>query len=274
MRLKISHTTEYGYSEPVQHSLQRLRLTPESGPTQNVISWETAVEGAVPEVFYNDQYGNRTELVSTNGDQHTIRIRASGEVETFDRSGVFGPHKSYAPLWLFARDTALTKPGKLIRELVRSIEPAEDLKRLHALMAAINERVAYEPGTTHSATLAEQALEQKSGVCQDHAHIFIAAARLMGFPARYISGYLMMPGQNEQAASHAWAEAHIDGLGWVGFDAANNICPNEHYVRIASGLDYKDASPISGMVTGIGDENMKVSITVEQQGQSQSQTQG
>ncbi len=273
MRLKISHTTEYVYSEPVQHSLQRLRLTPESGPTQKVINWETAVEGAVPEVFYNDQYGNRTELVSTDGEQHTIRIHASGEVETLDGSGVFGQHKSYAPLWLFARETALTKPGKLTRELVRSIEPGEGLERLHALMAAIHQRVAYEPGTTHAATTAEQALEQKSGVCQDHAHIFISAARLMGFPARYISGYLMMPEQKEQAASHAWAEAHVDGLGWVGFDAANDICPNEHYVRIASGLDYRDACPISGMVTGISDEHMKVSITVEQHSQSQSQSQ-
>lgn len=273
MRLKISHTTEYVYSEPVQHSLQRLRLTPESGPTQNVISWETEVEGAEPEVFYTDQYGNRTELVSTNGDQHTIRITANGEVETFDRSGVFGPNKSFAPLWLFSRETALTKPGKLVREIVKSLEPGEDLPRLHALMAAIRERVAYEPGTTSSATTAEQALEQKSGVCQDHAHILISAARLMGFPARYVSGYLMMPSQQEQTASHAWAEVHVDGLGWVGFDAANDICPDEHYVRIACGLDYKDASPISGMVTGIAGEDMKVTIKVEQQGQSQSQSQ-
>ncbi len=272
MRLKISHMTEYAYSEPVQHSLQRLRLTPESGPTQNVLNWETKVEGAVPEVFYADQYGNRTELVSTNGDQHTIKIRAIGEVETLNGSGVFGPHKSYTPLWLFMRETPLTKPGKLTREIARSIDADEDLARLHALMAAIHERVAYEPGATHAATTAEQALEQKAGVCQDHAHIFITAARLLGFPARYISGYLLMPDQKEQAASHAWAEAHVEGLGWVGFDAANNVCPDEHYVRIANGLDYKDACPISGMVTGLATEDMKVTITVEQQGQSQSQS--
>ncbi|MCO6185371.1 transglutaminase family protein [Rhizobium sp. L1K21] len=273
MRLKISHTTEYVYSEPVQHSLQRLRLTPETGPTQNVISWETKVEGAEPEVFYIDQYGNRTELVSTNGDQHVIRITANGEVETLDRSGVFGQHKSFAPLWLFRRETPLTKAGKLVRDLVKTLEPGDELARMHSLMAAIHEKVAYVPGTTTSATSAEQALEQKSGVCQDHAHIFISAARSLGLPARYVSGYLMMPEQQEQTASHAWAEVHLEGLGWVGFDPANNICPDEHYVRIASGLDYRDAGPISGMVTGISGEDMKVTIKVEEQGQSQSQSQ-
>ena len=248
-------------------------MTPKSGPTQNVLAWKTHVEGAVPELFFEDQFENRTELVSTDGDHGNIRIVAEGDVETLDTSGVFGPHKAFTPLWLFERDTALTKPGKLVRELVKSIEPGDDLKRLHALMSAINEKVEYKTGTTDAATPAEQALEIGSGVCQDHAHIFITGARLMGFPARYVSGYLMTDDKTDQAASHAWAEAHVDALGWVGFDAANDVCPDEHYVRIATGLDYRDACPLSGMVTGIAAEDMKVTIKVEQHGQSQSQSQ-
>jgi transglutaminase-like putative cysteine protease len=273
MRLKISHTTEYVYSEPVQYSLQRLRLTPKPCPGQKVLSWSTSVEGAKIEVSFDDQFQNHTELVSTDGGQHVIRIVAEGEVETEDKAGVLGPHAAYSPLWLFQRDTPLTKPGKLTRELVKSLEPGEDLARLHSLMAAIHARVTYTQGATDATTTAEQALDLKAGVCQDHAHIMIAAARQMGFPARYVSGYLYMEGTKAQTASHAWTEIHVPSLGWVGFDPANNLCPNENYVRVATGLDYKDACPISGMVHGISNETMTVKVQVEAQGQSQSQSQ-
>lgn len=272
MRLKISHTTEYRYAEPVQYSLQRLRLTPLDHPGQRVIRWDTTVEGATPEVTYDDQFGNRVELVSVNGDQMAIHITASGEVETEDRTGVFGPHQAYAPLWLYLRETPLTKPGKLLKELAKSAVGDSDLAKMHAMMAVLHETVAYRPGETATDTTAEQALEKKSGVCQDHAHIMIAAARHHGLPARYISGYLMLEDSAEQTASHAWAEVHVAGLGWVGFDAANKICPDDRYVRLATGLDYRDASPISGMVTGLASESLTVAITVEEQGQSQSQS--
>lgn len=273
MRLKISHTTEYSYEEPVQYSLQRLRLTPLTQPGQTVIKWETEVEGARTEVGYIDHFGNCVDLVSVNGDQQKVRIVASGEVETEDRAGVYGPHQASGPLWLFLRETPLTKPGKLVRDLTKSVSGETDLATMHALMQVIHTEVAYKTGETGTGTTAEQALEQKSGVCQDHAHILICAARLLDLPARYISGYLMMEEKGEQAASHAWAEVHLQGLGWVGFDAANNMCPDERYVRIACGLDYRDAAPVSGMVTGLSAEKLTVVITVEDAGQSQSQSQ-
>jgi transglutaminase-like putative cysteine protease len=275
MRLKIAHTTEYLYDEPVPYSLQRLRLTPTDGPGQKVINWSITVDGAKIEAGYADQFGNRVELVSIEGTEHTIRITASGEVETQDRAGVFGPHQGFCPLWLFLRDTALTKPGKLIRELAKSLEGDSELAKMHALMETIHETVAYVPGATGTKTTAEQALEAGTGVCQDHTHIFIAAARLLDIPARYISGYLLMEGATEQAATHAWAEVHLPGLGWVGFDASNKICPNDSYVRVASGLCYRDCAPVSGMRLGPAGENLKVSLTVaqsqSQQGQTQSQ---
>jgi transglutaminase-like putative cysteine protease len=275
MRLKIAHTTEYLYDEPVPYSLQRLRLTPTDGPGQKVINWSITVDGAKIEAGYADQFGNRVELVSTEGTEHTIRITASGEVETQDRAGVFGAHQGFCPLWLFLRDTALTKPGKLIRELAKSLKGDSELAKMHALMEAIHETVAYVPGATGTETTAEQALEARTGVCQDHTHIFITAARLLDIPARYISGYLLMEGETEQAATHAWAEVYLPGLGWVGFDASNKICPNDSYVRVASGLCYRDCAPVSGMRLGPAGENLKVSLTVaqsqSQQGQTQSQ---
>jgi transglutaminase-like putative cysteine protease len=143
---------------------------------------------------------------------------------------------------------------------------------MHALMAAIHEAVDYKPGTSNTETTAEQAMEKKSGVCQDHAHVFISAARALQVPARYISGYLMTEGKAEQAATHAWGEAHIPGLGWVGFDPANKICPDVRYVRIASGLCYRDAAPVSGMRIGTPGEKLTVTVKVEDQGQMQSQS--
>lgn len=273
MRLKISHTTDYHYANPVQYSLQRLRLTPKSQPGQIVRDWKTTVQGAHLEAGYTDHFGNHVDLVSTNADQVTIRIVAEGEVDTEDKTGVFGPHQGYVPLWLYLRETPLTKPGRLVRELARAAEGSGELARMHALMKAIHRTVAFKPGETAPDTTAELALERKAGVCQDHAHIFIAAARHLGLPARYVSGYLLTEASEDQTASHAWADVHVGGLGWVGFDAANDVCPDARYVRLSSGLDYRDAAPISGMVVGRTAETMSVAIRVEQAGQSQSQSQ-
>ncbi|SCB26876.1 transglutaminase family protein [Rhizobium multihospitium] len=273
MRLTISHITEYRYDEPAQFSLQRLHLTPLTGVGQTVIDWKLSVEGAKPEVEYDDQFGNRATLVSLDGQQESTRIIASGEVETQDLNGVIGPHVGFSPLWLFLRESPRTKAGKLTKELLRGVSGDNELSRMHALMAAIHEVVEYKPGTSDTETTAEQALEAKSGVCQDHAHVFLAGARALRIPARYVSGYLMMEGKNEQAATHAWAEAHVPGLGWVGFDPANNVCPDARYVRIATGLCYRDAAPVSGMRIGTPGETLTVKVTVASQGQSQSQSQ-
>jgi transglutaminase-like putative cysteine protease len=177
MHLKISHTTEYHYDEPVPYALQRLRLTPTNQPGQTVLNWRTLVEDAVVEVAYDDHFGNRTHLVSIDGDRTSFRIEASGEVDTEDKAGVFGPHQSCVPLWLYLRETPLSKAGRLVRDLAKSVEGGTDLERMHALMAMIHESVSYEPGETRVETTAEEALERGKGVCQDHAHILISAAR-------------------------------------------------------------------------------------------------
>jgi transglutaminase-like putative cysteine protease len=262
MRLKISHRTEYAYDVPLSYGLQRLRLTPQSGRTQTVLAWEILVEGAREELRYIDGFGNETRLVSVDGDPRKVAITARGEVETTDTAGVTGPQRGFAPLWLFEAETALTGAGKKVKALAAAIGEGEALERLHGLKDLIADKVEYKPGTTSAATTAEEALKLGAGVCQDHAHVFLAAARLMGFPARYVSGYLMKDG--EQAASHAWAEAHVGGLGWVGFDPSNRMSPDETYVALATGRDYRDAAPVSGIRLGQAMETLAVHITVEQ----------
>ena len=119
MRLKITHTTEYVYDEPMPYALQRLRLTPQTGPCQTVENWNVSVDGATVEVTYDDHFGNRVALVETEGPQRKVKVVASGLVTTEDKAGVFGHHVGNAPLWLFQRETPRTKPGKLVRELVK-----------------------------------------------------------------------------------------------------------------------------------------------------------
>ncbi len=264
MRLKIAHRTEYHYEAPQHYALQRLRLTPRGGSAQTIINWSISIDGGRREVDFLDQYGNETWLVSAEGEPHLIAIEATGEVETRDVAGVWGAHDGFAPLWLFRRETTLTGLGQGISDLAMSLGEGDDLERLHELMRTVSQRIRYEPGSTDAATLAEEALARGSGVCQDHAHVFIAAARHLEFPARYVSGYLMMDGEAEQTASHAWAEAHVDGLGWVGFDPANGISPDMRYVKIAVGRDYRESQPVSGIRMGQGDERLAVRVTVEQ----------
>jgi transglutaminase-like putative cysteine protease len=267
MRLSISHLTRYRYDAPVQYALQELRLTPKSRSYQSVLDWRITVEGGRKQAGFNDQHDNHVELISFEPGQQEITVRCEGEVETTDTHGIYGEHHSCVPLWLFKRPTDQTRPGPLVRKLVKSLGEtgAGDVARMHQLSAAVAGTVAYETGRTHSASTAEEVLEAGHGVCQDHAHVFIAAARLIDLPARYVSGYLMMNDRVDQDASHAWAEVHVDGLGWVGFDVSNGISPDERYVRVATGLDYKDAAPVSGMRFGDSGESMMVTLRVQQQ---------
>jgi transglutaminase-like putative cysteine protease len=267
MRLTISHQTTYDYSEPLHYGLQQLRLTPKSRAGQKVLSWNTEVESGRLELEYDDQHNNHVQLIGFETGATRIVIRCNGEVETVDNAGVIGTHGGFAPLWLFMRPTLYTRVGNNVRKLVKSVgdDYESDVLRLHALSRAILQIVPYYFGHTTAVTTAEEALDAESGVCQDHAHIFIAAARAMGYPARYVSGYLMMNDRVEQDASHGWAEAHVEGLGWVGFDVSNEISPDERYVRVATGLDYTEAAPVSGIRHGSGEEKMDVALQVQQQ---------
>ncbi|UYV17546.1 transglutaminase family protein [Porphyrobacter sp. ULC335] len=281
MTLSIQHTTHYAFAQPVVHALQRLRLTPKETQGQRIINWAMTFDNAAAEVEYDDQHFNHVTLIGLTPGAREVTVTCEGVVETEDNAGVIGRHSGHLPLWSFLRQTPLTRPGTKLRGLLREASGGADapLDFLHALSGLIRERVAYETGRTHSRTTAEEAVGQGAGVCQDHAHIFIGAARASGIPARYVSGYLMMDDRIEQEATHAWAEAHVEGLGWVGFDVSNGISPDPRYVRVATGSDYRDAAPITGITQGsAAAEVLTVGVAVEAKAsaasQSQSQQQG
>lgn len=271
MRLSVRHATVYTFSEPAVHGLQRLKLTPKPTQGQKIVEWAMRYENAQEEFSYEDQHHNMVTLVSVAEGARQVTIECSGVVETEDEAGIIGRHAGHLPLWSFIGQTALTRPGPKLRSLLRDAGHVGDdrLDWLHRLSSLVRENVEYRIGETGVGTTAEQALEQGSGVCQDHAHVFLAAVRVAEIPARYVSGYLMMDDRVDQDATHAWAEAHVDGLGWVGFDISNGISPDRRYVRVATGRDYRDAAPVTGISLGGRQAGMEVKVAVEQQSAGQ-----
>ncbi|MCF2872600.1 transglutaminase family protein [Octadecabacter sp. G9-8] len=265
MKLKITHTTKYSYDAPVSYGLQQVRLTPVSSKSQTVLDWAVTLTGANQELNFQDQYQNETLLLQVENGVSEVSVQVSGHIETHSTDGIFGKVYGTAPLWHFLQSTPRTLAGAHVKALTDGISGRTDtLAALHDLSKAIVDVVPYGEAQTFAGTTAEQALIAKGGVCQDHAQIFVSAARTFGIPARYVSGYLMMNDRVDQDASHAWAEAHVDGLGWVGFDVSNGISPDERYVRIAIGLDSRDAAPLTGMRMGSAAESMIVSLQVQQ----------
>lgn len=267
MRLTIHHTTRYLFDEPISHGVQRLRLTPKETQGQKIIGWDMTFQGAREELAYDDQNFNHTILISVDEGAREVVIACNGTVQTEDHAGVIGRHAGHMPLWAFLGHTQLTRPGPRLRHLVCGVERRGDdvLGTLHQLSAAVRDTVDYASGTTDVQTTAEEALGHGLGVCQDHAHVFIAAARMLEVPARYVSGYLMMDDRVDQSATHAWAEAFVQGLGWVGFDVSNQISPDPRYVRVATGRDYRDAAPVTGISFGSMRHDLQVELAIEQQ---------
>lgn len=267
MRLSISHTTRYHFDTPVIHGLQRLRLTPKETQGQTIVDWVMEFQGGHEQLSFDDQNFNHTTLIAVDEGATEVVLTCRGTVDTVDNCGVLGPHAGMLPLWAFLGDTRLTAQSSKIRQLALAASRHDDsvIGSLHALSALIRERVEYKTGITGVTTTADESLALGAGVCQDHAHVFIAAARMLDIPARYVSGYLMMNDRVVQDASHAWAEAWVEELGWIGFDVSNGISPDERYVRVATGRDYRDAAPITGISYGGSRQEMEVVLRVEQQ---------
>jgi transglutaminase-like putative cysteine protease len=272
MRIRISHDTTYTYGSPVKSAIQILRLTPRNHEGQFVARWKVDIDGEARVVRREDWYGNITHSLNVDGPVEEIGLRVSGEVETEDQAGLVRGTVERFPPGLFLRQTQLTAPDPAIVDFAASATagPVGVLDKLHALMHALHDLVVFDPTATNVVTTAKEAFEAGHGVCQDFSHVFCAAARSLGIPARYVSGYLMRTGATEQDASHAWVEAYVQDLGWVSFDAANAICATDLYVRIAIGLDYLEAAPVRGSYYGAAEERMEVRLKIDSARQSQS----
>ena len=279
MRLRIAHSTTYRYEPPATSVIQILRMTPGNHDGQYVVDWQIDVSTDSRLDMHEDAFGNVTHVM-THGAIKDVTITVGGLIETHDTGGVLRGTDERFPPSLFLRPTALTAVNPAMESFARELRAESEgdaLGFLHALMTQISEHMTFDEDPTHSGTSAIEAFGLRRGVCQDYAHIFIACARSGGVPARFVSGhFLRSDGMVNQQAGHAWAEAFVPDLGWVGFDAANGICTTDAHARVAIGLDYLGAAPVRGTRYGGGTETLAVTVRVEQvgrPGQWQSQTQ-
>ncbi|NQW01820.1 MAG: transglutaminase family protein [Rhodospirillales bacterium] len=262
MKLTIEHETRYGFAGEANYSIQYLRVTPREDPCQRILSWN--VSSASQLTRWSDGFDNVAHVCVQESRHKEVTVLVKGEVETFDTLGILPANDGLPPL-IFLSDTLFTKMTDAIRQFAAPYQEVQNdagtLAAMHALMAGIGEAVTYQAGFTNVETDANHALAAGKGVCQDHAHLFIAGARTLRVPARYVSGYLLAG--TGDLASHAWAECFIDGLGWVSFDPSNQQSATDAYVRLAIAHDFGDASPVRGVREGGGIESMNVRVQVQ-----------
>ena len=268
MRLTVDHVTRYLYDRPARSVVQSHRLQPSVFAGQTVTAWEATVSGGLRGATFRDGAGDLVQGWTVAGPVSEASVRVTGTIETADRTGVLKGHKEQVAPDCYLRATHPTRDDAALAALAHSAAGTDPLALAHDLSAVVAGAIAYRPGVTHAHTTAAEALALGEGVCQDHAHALIAVARVRGVPGRYVSGYLFSDadGQAHEAA-HAWAELYIAGLGWVGFDPANQCCPDDRYIRLGSGFDAQDAAPIRGIARGAGREDMDVTVAIQQASQ-------
>ena len=256
MRLSISHETTYRYEDQVRASIQYLRLTPHDSERQHVLSWQLDLPRPVRAQL--DPFGNILHVLTMDEPHESIIIGARGQVDIDEWREA--EHDSQSP-FPYQRATRLTEPDEALRAFAQQhCGKRRDRTALIDLMHALNQHIAYVPGATQVETSAAEAFAGRAGVCQDHAHAFLACARSLGIATRYVSGYLYSE-DSEHLASHAWAEAWLDDA-WYSFDVTNQLARPERHLKLAVGLDYLDACPVRGMRRGGGHEQMHARVFV------------
>jgi transglutaminase-like putative cysteine protease len=261
VKLRIDHVTQYDYSTPLKYAHQSLCLTPQASDHQTVHDWSLSAPGQL--FAQQDGHGNLAHTWSLMRRTFASSIRAKGMVETHASPAFID--ERFAPQ-MYLRHTPLTQPDAELRAMGGNhLSDGVDERSLLALAREVLQRLPYEAGVTEVSTTAQQALALGAGVCQDHAHVYIAACRSQGVPARYVSGYFYAPNTPE-LASHAWADVCIDPTErrWLSVDVTHRCLIDERHVRLAVGPDYAACSPIRGVREGGGEESMRVRIDIRE----------
>jgi transglutaminase-like putative cysteine protease len=258
MIIDISHQLHLALSAGIARTTAHLLLTPLSGPSQTILDWAIEMPGIETAARLTDAYGNRALLVTQARPGDELTITVTGRVETHDRNGVLGRIPGEPVVALYRRATALTAADPRLVDAFRDADRSGTARiaLLHAVMGRLGELYRFDGEAAPAGAAQAQAADGQShsvgaaggddrpaADAATFAHGFVGAVRWLGIPARYVSGYLA--GDSERPARfHAWAEAYDDGLGWIGFDAALNLCPTDRHVRVAVGLDGQTTMPL------------------------------
>lgn len=262
MQLHIRHETVYRYEQPQKYSIQSLRLTPRRDAGQRTLAWRVVAPGRQVEQL--DAHGNVAHLLTLEEPHTEIAIVASGIVETGEAGAPLLPDDGPLSPLAYLAPTPLTRADARIRAFAEEhLSGFGSLRaRIETLAEAIEKAVRYRPGATEVSDDAASVFERGEGVCQDHAHVFIACCRAAGIPARYVSGYFHS-GHGGEVASHAWADAWLGSdAGWASIDLTHRAPAGPKQCRLAVGRDYLDAAPVRGVRRGGGRERLAVSVIV------------
>jgi transglutaminase-like putative cysteine protease len=280
MRYTIRHTTRFTYDAPISESVMEVRMQPRSEWRQRCVNFGLSTTPASRVMMYQDHEGNLVHHFNIPGRHARLTVTAQSLVESAPADSV--PDSLGANGW--ARLDAMTATGEYWELMnpstfIRSTERLEDfaqdidlrrgddpLVTLRRLNAEVFTRFDYRPQTTRVDSPIDDALETRKGVCQDFAHIMIALARRLGIPCRYVSGYLFhAAGSTDRSgdgATHAWVEAVLPELGWVGFDPTNNLIAADRHIRVATGRDYADVPPTRGVYKGHSNVSSELAVAV------------
>jgi len=285
MFYSIRHLTKFRYSRPVRESIMELRMNPRSEGVQRCLSFGLSVTPRTRVQFYRDYLSNVVHHFDVPSAHRQLTIIAEAMVDVTPRAPL--PDRLNGNAWAqlrkqlaegdfwemvtpshFAHWTDLTED--FARELGipdrDEAERRDPLELLRELNSALPREIAYVPKTTRVDSPADDALRSRQGVCQDYAHIMIALVRRMGIPCRYVSGYLFHKAgtktRSTEGATHAWVEAFLPELGWIGFDPTNDVLADESHVRTAVGRDYADVPPTRGVFKGDAASELTVAVRV------------
>lgn len=272
MLLSIQHKTELSYAEPISESVMELRMAPRNDSQQTVRNFGLAVGPEAPVFEHLDWQGNRAHhfsivdvhdkvviLASSLVDTHARRLRLEELTDSLPLSGLGHRYQdfllSHGPVQRDARLAQFAEQVGILSE-----------KRASFVLLAVTERlpdlVRYTKGVTTSNTSVSDVLALGKGVCQDYAHVALAILRMLGVPSRYVSGYLFRP-RSAELETHAWIEAFVPSVGWLGLDPTHGELASESHVAVAVGRSYADVPPNRGVYRGGAEERIDVSVRIQ-----------
>ena len=280
MRYFIEHTTRFLYSQPIHEHLTEVRMAPRTEGNQRCFQFRLTTRPNVQVMRYDDHFGNVVYHFDVPSPHSKLEIHASSAVEV--ETGAELPEeldpaewqqldalRNDGEFWDWLQPSHFATRTKPLETLARALKlddrKMDPLSTLRAVNRAIYQRFEYNPETTAVDSPIEEAIKLKSGVCQDFAHIAISLLRRQGIPARYVSGYLHHEGSDRDTAanaSHAWAEAYLPSLGWIGIDPTNDRIAGDHHIRIGVGRDYADVPPTKGVYKGEAESELAVAVSV------------
>lgn len=259
MRLSIRHEINLNFGRATPSILGLLRLTPWAIECQHLDNWRIDVDCDCRLRRGDDAYGNVVDTLSAEAPMEKVKIVAEGTVVTTDTAGILRNALERFPPEFYLRDTECTAADESLREFAtKAVRGEQDaLARLHVLLVAVCNTMKVEASDKPAPTAIE-AFREERGTARDLAHVFIAAARHIGAPARFVNGYLMPDMFPESAdAAHAWAEGYVPGNGWIGFDPLHGLCTHEGHVRVSLALDHVGAAFVRGTLAHDGVETVK-----------------